>query len=91
MNNDFTIQFKNNWYQLAEIQPTTVRAKKNVLIEEWLDKTLHISLREQHLNFTVLPERPKRAKKQPLILTTHKINWKPPEDHPWRKGFKPKS
>ena len=91
VNNDFTIQFKNNWYQLAEIQPTTVRAKEKVFIEEWLDNTVHISLREKHLNFTVLPERPKKAKRQPIILTYHKINWIPPKDHPWRKGFKPNS
>lgn len=91
VNNDFTIQFKNHWYQLAEIQPITVRARDTVLVEEWLDETVHFSLREKHLNFTVLPERPKRVKKQPAILTTHKLNWKPPANHPWRKPFKPQS
>lgn len=37
--NDFTIQFDNNFYQLEEIQPTTVRPKEIVTIEIWLDKT----------------------------------------------------
>lgn len=91
VNNDFTIQFKNHWYQLAEIQPITVRVRDTVLVEEWLGGTIHFSLREKHLNFTVLPERPKRVKKQPVILTTHKLNWKPPPNHPWRKPFKPRS
>lgn len=91
VNNDFTIQFKNNWYQLTELQPTTVRAKDKVLAEEWLDGTLHFSLREKYLNYIVLPERPKKIKQLPLILTTHKLNWKPPKDHPWRKGFKQSS
>lgn len=89
VNNDFTVQFKNKWHQLAEIQPTTVRARDTVLVEEWLDETLHFSLREKYLNYTVLPEKPKKTNKQPLILTTHKLNWKPPENHPWRKPFKP--
>lgn len=91
INNDFTIQFKNNWYQLAEIQPITVRARDTVLVEEWLDEAVHFSFREKHLNFTVLPERPRRVKKQPVILTTHRLNWKPPANHPWRKPFKPQS
>lgn len=89
VNNDFTIQFKNKWYQLTEIQPTTVRARDTVLVEEWLDETIKFSLKEKYLNYTILPEKPKKINKQPLILTTHKLNWKPPLDHPWRKPFKP--
>jgi hypothetical protein len=42
------------------------------------------------LNFTVLPQRPLPLKKNPAILTTHKLNYKPPPDHPWRKPVKPK-
>lgn len=90
INNDFTIQFKNNWYQLAEIQETTVRAKVKVLVEEWLDKSIHFSLREKYLSYTELPERPKKVNKPPLILTRHNLNWKPPIDHPWRKLYKVK-
>ena len=69
--NDFTIQFKNHWYQLAEIQPTTVRAKEKVFVEEWLDRAIHFSLREKYLKYTVLPEKPKRAKTNPAIITTY--------------------
>lgn len=90
INNDFTVQFKNNWYQLAEIQPTTVRAKEKVLVEEWLDKSIHFSLREKYLSFTELPVRPKNVKHPPPILTRNKLNWKPQIDHPWRKPYKVK-
>src|SRR6266567_9524598 len=89
VNNDFTIQFKNHWYQLAEIQPTTVRARDTVVVEIWLDRTIHISLRGFYLSYSVLPQRPEKIKKQPIILTTHKLNWNPPVNHPWRKPFKP--
>ena len=91
INNDFTIQFKNNWHQLAELQPTTIRAKDTILAEEWLDGTIHFSLREKYLNYAVLPERPKRISRQPLILTTHKLNWIPPVNHPWRQYHKTES
>lgn len=89
--NDFTIQFKNNWYQLAEVQPTTIRPRETVLVEEWLDQTIHFNLRGQYLAYMVLPKRPEKRKKQPAILTTHHLNWKPADDHPWKKGFKQRS
>jgi hypothetical protein len=85
INGDFTIQFKNKWYQLSEIQPTTVRAKEQVTVEEWLDGTTHFVLRGFDLSYLLLPERPPRVKKPPVILTTHKLNWRPPLNHPWRK------
>ena len=89
VNNDFTIQFKNRWYQLAELQPTTVRTREKILVEEWVNETIHFSLREEYLRYTVLPERPKKVtKEQPLILTTHRLNYKPPLNHPWRQYAK---
>ena len=91
INNDFTIQFKNYWYQLQEIQPTTIRPKETILVEEWLDGTLHFSFRTHYLAYIELPGKPKKAGRQPAILTTHRLNWKPPADHPWRKPFRPKS
>ncbi len=83
--NDFTIQFKNQYYQLKEIQPTTVRPKEIILMETWLDESVHILFKEQELQYLELPGKPQKQYKQPPILTTHKLNWKPPADHPWRK------
>lgn len=90
VNNDFTIQFKNRYYQLEELQPTTVRARDTIIVEEWLNGAIHFFLRGKYLNFTVLPEKPSKNKQLPLILTTHKLNWKPPQNHPWRQYRKPK-
>ncbi len=89
VNNDFTIQFKNHWYQLTEIQPTTVRPQGIVLIETWLDDSIHLLFKEHELRYVLLPEKPQKQRIiQPIILTTHTLNWKPPQDHPWRKGYK---
>lgn len=85
VNNDFTIQFKNTWYQLLEIQPTTVRPREAVIIEEWLDGTTHVNFKNHDLSYMVLPGKPQKSKKQPTILTNHRLNWKPPLNHPWRK------
>ena len=85
INRDFTIQFKNNWYQLTEVQPTTVRPTEKVLIETWLDHTVHIILKDKELAYFLLSEKPKKqTTNHPLILTTHKLNYKPPANHPWK-------
>ena len=87
---DFTIQFKNNWYQLTEIQPTTIRPLMIVLMETWLDGSVHIALKDHELAFIPLPEKPKKqCIKQPVILTMHPLNYKPPPNHPWRKRLLP--
>jgi transposase len=90
VNLDFTIQFKNKWYQLTEIQPTTVRPLAQVTVETWLDQTVHLMLRNHELNYMILPERPKKQRiRQPIILTTHTLNWKPPANHPWKRRILP--
>lgn len=81
---DFTIQFHTTWYQLQELQPTTVHPLDTVNIETWLDGTIHILLREKELSSFILPEKPKKYIQQPLILTTHRLQYKPPINHPWR-------
>ena len=84
INSDFTIQFKNIFYQLEEIQPITVYKRDKVLIEERIDGTIHFKCKDAYLKAFALPEKPKKLKKEPTILTTHKLNWIPPPDHPWR-------
>lgn len=85
VHSDFTIQFKSQWIQLSEVQPTTVYKKDKVLIEQRLDGSLHISLKGKYLDYELLPERPAKVKMLLPALTTTKSTWKPPAEHPWKK------
>lgn len=85
INNDFTIQYKTKYYQLREIQPTTIFKTEKVLIEERLNNIIKIKYRNHYLNFFELPEKPLKVKSSPIVLTEHKSNWIPPKDHPWRQ------
>ena len=89
INNDYTIRFKNNYYQLEEIQPTTVYKKDAITIEEHLNGEVKISLRNHYLNYFCLPERPKKEMDVKLIALTNRkqSDWKPPVNHPWRRPF----
>lgn len=85
VNNDFTIRFKGQWLQLAEQQPTLVLRQDGVIVEEHLNGSIHIRLRDKYLNFTILPERPQKVNMHVTGLTTEKQIWKPPMNHPWKK------
>lgn len=86
VNNDYTIQFKNRWLQLAATQPTTVYKGDIVTIEERLDGTLHVRLKDAYLDYTELPQRPKPTRMRVTALTREQPRWKPSADHPWRKA-----
>jgi len=87
--NDFTIRFNNLWYQLTKEQPATIRPKDRVLIEERLDDSLQIRLRDKHLNYQILLTKPQKQTKQPWIIAASQKKerkpYKPPKDHPWRR------
>lgn len=87
--NDFTVSYKKCWYQLLESQPATICKKDIVIIEERMDKSIHLRLRGKYLNFKLLPERPKKVEhKIPWVIPAGKTTaHTPAPDHPWRKIF----
>ncbi len=83
--NDFVVQYKNRYFQLNEIQPTTVYKKDEVIIEEHLDDSIHISKKDKYLSFKELPHKPKKENELKLpAITKRKSDYTPPADHPWR-------
>lgn len=70
--NDFTISFKTQWYQLTKEQPVTVCKKDKVIIEEHLDGTTKIRLRGKYLNYHVLPIRPQKQTQPWVLAATYK-------------------
>lgn len=86
--NDFTVQFQNKYFQLNQQQPLTVCRKDQILVEEHLDGSIKLKLREKELHYTLLPQRPKKEFKLKIpALTSSRPTYKPPADHPWRKQF----
>jgi hypothetical protein len=85
VNNDYTIQFKTRWFQLEAVQKTSVYKRDEVIVEERFDATVHIRLKDVYLEYCELPERPKSVRVPVAALTRQKPDWKPPNNHPWRK------
>ena len=83
--NDFTFRFKNQWYQLAAQQSITVYRGDTVMIEERLDGTMHVRLRDTYLSFSPIAKLERATRPRITALTGEKPRWKPPADHPWRR------
>lgn len=88
VNNDYTIRFKGEWFQLEATQDTTVYKRDEIIIEEHLDGTIHIRLKDVYLKYHKLPEQPKKITVPVVALTTKAPTWRPPANHPWKKSFK---
>jgi hypothetical protein len=87
VNNDYTVMFEKKFYQLNEVQPTTVYKKDAVIVEKHLSGKIEINLKGHYLDYFELPQRPKKEidVKLPAITKKKQSHWKPPIDHPWRK------
>jgi transposase-like protein len=87
--NDYTVSFRNAWYQLLPTPRIIVRPKDTILVEERLDGSIHFRIRNTYLSFELLPNRPQRQSTAAWVLgrlpEKARISWKPAADHPWKK------
>lgn len=84
--NDYTLSYKNAWYQLEETQSVSMFRKEVVTVEESFDGTVKLRLRGKYLNYKQLPERPLKVseKEVPWVLAKS-LPTIPAKDHPWRR------
>lgn len=87
--NDFTVSYRKNYYQLGKLQPVTICQQDTVTIEEAMDKTVRLRIRGKYLNYQLLPERPKKLsakEKQLNWVIPKRTTYIPAVDHPWRQN-----
>ena len=98
INNDFTIGFKNQWYQLEERQPKLVLPRSKVIIEERLDNSLAIEQEGKILNYRPINKKKTKQQDKPRVfaLTSNpNIHYPqmarvPAVNHPWKR-YQPKA
>jgi hypothetical protein len=86
--NDYTVRLQNKYFQLLAEQPVRISPKIKIVIEKWLDDSIHLKYKDKQLNFKILPQRPYRAYyafKKPVVSLTVVRAYKPPMNHPWRR------
>ena len=89
---DFTIRFKNRYWQIPEREARGIRPGAEVTVECRLGGDFHFRLGHRYLAVESLGRaRPPAAPAKPRPAKPRKPGPKPPKpapDHPWRKHFK---
>lgn len=85
---DWIVRFENQFFQLQPPRKT-LPGRGKVLVQRYLDDSLHFRYEDRELAYTVLPERPQptpkpRQRKRQLRGTTIMEKYVPPANHPWR-------
>lgn len=87
--NDWTVRWRNRWFQLTCANGRLSVVGKRVQVCEQLDGTIRMVYRGQELEWRELPERPARAPGPTTSSACAKQRgngtWKPPAGHPWRR------
>lgn len=84
LTSDFTIQYHNRWFQLGATQPTLLFPKNSIVVSQFLDNTISLSIRQMKLQFTEIP----KPVRKPVLVPTRCVvttPWKPASNHPWRQ------
>lgn len=81
--NDWTVRWKNRFFQIAPAHESLSLAKRRITVRERLDGSLALIYRNKSLRFTEHASRP--ARPPPVrALKAHAVH-PPSADHPWRK------
>ena len=86
--NDFTIQYRNKFFQLEEKQPVRLYRKAEITVQERLDGSMHLVFKNRRLNFRAIEKRPSRPVvtiKSAQTSSAPGISYKPATTHPWRR------
>jgi len=83
------VRFENQFFQLQPLRKT-LPGRGKVLVQRYLDGSLHFRQGEKELAYTLLPARPQPApqqrKRKPLPEGTAIMEkYVPPANHPWRR------
>ncbi len=82
---DWVVRFENQFYQL-EPRQKGLSPRDKIKAQRYLNGELHFRYGKDELRYTVLPERPKPAKKTKRKKTASNImdKYVPPPNHVWR-------
>jgi hypothetical protein len=83
---DWMVRFENQFYQLQP-PPQRQPARGKVLVQRYLDGSLHFRYQQRELSYTLLPERPQppaKVHKRKRPSETIMDKYVPPANHPWR-------
>lgn len=88
--NDWTVSWKNRFFQLTKRNEALGLVKQKITVREKLDGTIRLIYKGHHLAYTEPSERPEKVTVKVKQLAKNRKQWKPASDHPWRT-YRPRS
>jgi transposase len=84
--NDWTLRFENQWFQLAEQHQKLALAGREVTVSRRLDGPLELLYGGRALSYRKLPAAPQRHQERGGVTIRSNQGQRPSADHPWRHG-----
>ena len=84
--NDWVVRYKNRFFQIG-LQSNLPPARRRVMVQEYLDGTIHMVYRNREVHFMEINGLPQKASKPYQKQQSREIrkNYVPAADHPWRR------
>lgn len=82
--NDWTVRWRNRWFQVDVRHEGLGLAGKQIIIRERLDRSLALLWRGHNLRYQELQTRPVRAPER--VQWNPRKPWTPPTEHPWNQA-----
>ena len=67
IHNDYTVRYKNKWFQIAKDQKKRVLAKNKLEVEERLDESIHLRYKGIYLNYKEIAKQSKKLSKARVV------------------------
>jgi len=91
--NDWTIQFETQYYQIKKSTSINIRAKQKIKVRRHLDDSISLWYKDQKLSFKILDKKPKKVKEKKSQTFTSadraKLSRANKHKSPWSQ-YKPK-
>jgi hypothetical protein len=89
LQNDFTLRFQNQWFQLLAEQPVRLQPNDQLTVEVRLDGSTHLRFQGHYLRFQQIPCQPSKpialAQKPSAVLAAKTARpYRPASTHPWK-------
>ena len=91
--NDFTLRFKNQFFQILDPAPARIRPGSKMTIEIRLDGSTHLRFKGCYVPFKRIVKRSVQSQKATdkrlrNLFEPKSTAHRPPSDHPWRTSYK---
>ena len=87
VDNDWTVRWRSRIFQITKANRIVPRAMQKVIVQEWLDGSIHLLYRKRELRYTELDKKPSREGKKGAN-NGERSRREAPANHPWNRSYK---